>query len=396
MKWTLVALSLSLATAGPLAFAQPHRHQHRHEHRHAEKRTPGTRTVYELNGTPVPEDVVQKGLRDGSLVIVHGSLQSKSSTTQSTMTATPTPTVTSSVSVDVPKSTSMTTATSSSSSSSSSRTTASASAVTDSHQKQQPSNKISTSDQSSTGVDRDFPDGQIDCSHFPSDYGAVPIPWTDLGGWTGLQKVTYTADGHAISDITTMKIGPCGDGMMCSYACPTGYQKGQWPKAQGLTKQSVGGIECKNGKLYLPGGADSKKLCIAGVGGVKVHNTIGKPIAVCRTDYPGTNVSPPPPPSPFQLTLTCVGFSSSSTSAGTESMTIPATLDIASTDPYELTCPDEKQYYIWDGKTTSAQYYVNPAGTSLENACRWGEAGSDMGNWAPLVSEPKADRPMRI
>ena len=299
MKWTLVALSLSLATAGPLAFAQPHRHQHRHEHRHAEKRTPGTKTVYELNGTPVPEDVVQQGLRDGSLVVVHGSLQSKSSSssTPPTTTETPTPTVTSSESVNVPNSTSSTTTVSSTSSSSSSSTSASASASanTDSNQSQQPSNKISTSDQSSSGVDRDFPDGQIDCSQFPSDYGAVPIPWTDLGGWTGLQKVTYTADGNAISDITTMKTGPCGDGMMCSYACPTGYQKGQWPKAQGLTKQSVGGIECKNGKLHLPGGADSKKLCIAGVGGVKVHNTIGKPIAVCRTDYPGKDVLLPEP-----------------------------------------------------------------------------------------------------
>ena len=74
---------------------------------------------------------------------------------------------------------------------------------------------------------------------------------------------------------------------MCSYACPPGYLKAQWPEAQGATGQSVGGIECKNGKLYLPRASETKKLCMAGTGGVKIHNQIGQSVPVCRTDYPG-------------------------------------------------------------------------------------------------------------
>lgn len=33
---------------------------------------------------------------------------------------------------------------------------------------------------------------------------------------------------------------------------------------------------------------------------------------------------------------------------------------------------------------TSAQFYVNNAGVSLEDGCVWGTAGSGVGNWAPL------------
>ena len=33
---------------------------------------------------------------------------------------------------------------------------------------------------------------------------------------------------------------------------------------------------------------------------------------------------------------------------------------------------------------TSAQYYVNNAGVSVEDGCVWGTSGSGVGNWAPL------------
>jgi hypothetical protein len=39
---------------------------------------------------------------------------------------------------------------------------------------------------------------------------------------------------------------------------------------------------------------------------------------------------------------------------------------------------------VWENSATSAQYYVNPAGTSVADACVWGEAGSNTGNWAPV------------
>ncbi|KAK2836065.1 Secreted beta-glucosidase sun1 [Arthroderma sp. PD_2] len=139
---------------------------------------------------------------------------------------------------------------------------------------------------------------------------------------------------------------------MCSYACPPGYQKSQWPSRQGSTGESVGGLECSDGKLHLTHPELSKKLCIPGVGGVKVKNTLGQNVAVCRTDYPGT-----------------------------ESETIP--LDAKSGDTVPLTCPKSETYYSWEGKPTSAQYYVNPAGVPTSKACQWGKAGSDIGNWAP-------------
>lgn len=351
MKWAWVALSLSLVGVGPLAVAQPHRHRHHH----LEKRVPGTKTVYMLNGTPVPLEVVENGIKDGTLVMVGGdkketpSSTPAPSSTSATVTSTVSPTTT--TLADIATS-------SSSASSSSTSTTASAEPTNklegsggDGGERRGPDTKIT----GGHGVDREFPDGKIDCSKFPEEYGAVPIPWEGLGGWTGLQQVVYNKDGTAVDDIHTMTKGPCADGMMCSYACPSGYQKAQWPKIQGSKGQSIGGLACKKGKLYLTDGTPYKKLCVRGVGGVKVQNTLGKPVAVCRTDYPGT-----------------------------ESMNIPATLDIESSNPYELTCPDQ-DFYKWKGQRTSAQYYVNPAGTPLEQACTWGKKGSEVGNFSPMV-----------
>ena len=45
---------------------------------------------------------------------------------------------------------------------------------------------------------------------------------------------------------------------------------------------------CSGGKLKLTNSALSSKLCIAGVGGVKATNNAGSVVAICRTDYPGT------------------------------------------------------------------------------------------------------------
>ena len=49
-----------------------------------------------------------------------------------------------------------------------------------------------------------------------------------------------------------------------------------------------------------------------------------------------------------------------------------------------MTCPSAETYFKWEGKSTSAQYYVNNKGVSQEKACQWGTAASDAGNWAPL------------
>ena len=138
------------------------------------------------------------------------------------------------------------------------------------------------------GLDRDFPDDEIDCSHFPSEYGPIPITWMDIGGWSGIQYVTI--DGDAVTHIdTAVPGGPgCSGNAMCSYACPEGYQKSQWPATQGNKGQSVGGLQCNsNGKLALTNPGLSKKLCIQGTGSTKVQNNLGSTVAICRTDYPG-------------------------------------------------------------------------------------------------------------
>lgn len=51
---------------------------------------------------------------------------------------------------------------------------------------------------------------------------------------------------------------------------------------------------------------------------------------------------------------------------------------------HPVTCPEESDYYDWEGKMTSAQYYVNPYGVSIKDACQWGSKSSNLGNFAPL------------
>jgi len=141
--------------------------------------------------------------------------------------------------------------------------------------------------------------------------------------------------------------------MMCSYACPPGYQKSQWPSTQGSTGQSVGGLYCTGGKLKLTNSALSSSLCVEGTGNVQAQNNAGSVVSICRTDYPGT-----------------------------ESETIPTVIESGATQP--LTCPDAANYYMWEGKSTSAQYYLNPPGYGASDACQWGSSSQPLGNFAPI------------
>lgn len=205
---------------------------------------------------------------------------------------------------------------------------------------------------SGEGLDREFPDGEISCSDFPDAYGPLNLQYLGMGGWSGIQYVTKS--GNAFSTIhTAIKGDDCRDGAMCSYACPPGYQKSQWPETQGATGESVGGLECRNGKLHLTNPSLSKKLCIPGTGGVFVENKLNEVVSVCRTDYPGT-----------------------------ESEVVPLSATPGSKNP--LTCPDAAEYYTWKGQATSAQYYVNPKGVPTEEACQWGDGSRNIGNWAPV------------
>ncbi|CAG7947884.1 unnamed protein product [Penicillium nalgiovense] len=353
----------ALATAG-LATA------HGHGHAHAHKRATETETVsvpgpvvYDFvvldpskPGAPEPISIEKacEGLANNEFEWLNSAVasacpSSSSSTATPTSTSTAAPTTTATVAPAILQETSavITPASSTStveptSSSTSSSTTAAAST----------SSSSSSSSSGATGLTADFPDGEIDCGDFPSDYGAVALDYLGLDGWSGIQYVTILD--NLVSDIVTAVTGDkCHSGAMCSYACPPGYQKSQWPTTQGSTGQSVGGLECKiDNKLYLTN-EDHQKLCIPGVGGVHVKNEMSESVAVCRTDYPGT-----------------------------ESETIP--LNASPGAVQDLTCPSGEEYFKWKGKKTSAQYYVNPKGVSTEKGCQWGDGSEPIGNYAPL------------
>lgn len=205
-----------------------------------------------------------------------------------------------------------------------------------------------------TGLDADFPSGKIKCGKVPTEYGAVEIPWTGTNGWTTLAKFGQWIKGVAVDNIVSPTSGTCQPGMMCSYACPPGYQKTQWPAEQGATGQSVGGLWCNDDGFLELTRPKYPKLCEQGAGGVFIRNELSGSAAVCRTDYPGN-----------------------------EAMVIP--LDTYPGNTYPLTNPDSSTYYMWQGKVTTAQYYVNNLNVEVEEACTWNSAKypKSAGNWAP-------------
>lgn len=141
---------------------------------------------------------------------------------------------------------------------------------------------------SGSGLDREFPDGKLSCSHFPSDYGAIATSWITKQGWSGIQLMEKQAAGD-IRLANGDGVGECREGYWCSYACPAGYSKAQWPESeQPANGESIGGLRCENGKLWLTRPHKSKKLCIAGADSTTIVNNLQKSVAICRTDYPGT------------------------------------------------------------------------------------------------------------
>lgn len=199
---------------------------------------------------------------------------------------------------------------------------------------------VSTSDSSSSDSGS-FTDGTIACSDFPSAYGAVAVDWVGFGGWASVMAM----DGSTADS--------CQDGFYCSYACAAGESKTQWPSTQPSDGKSVGGLLCKGGYLYRSN-TDSDSLCESGVGSASAKSELSDDVALCRTDYPGS-----------------------------ENMVIPTLLEAGSTA--SLSVVDEDTYFTWEGLKTSTQYYVNNAGVSIEDGCIWGSSGSGVGNWAPLV-----------
>lgn len=246
-----------------------------------------------------------------------------------------------------------TTTTSSSSSSSSSKateTTSSSSsqkAASSASSSSSSAKATSTSSSSSsgtlaafTGPNKKFEDGTIPCDQFPSGDGVVAIDWINLGGWSGIENPDTSTGGS------------CVDGSYCSYACQPGMSKTQWPSSQPSDGRSIGGLYCDGGYLYRSN-TDNDYLCEWGHDSAYVVSKLDQGVAICRTDYPGT-----------------------------ENMVIPTYVGAGETQP--LTVVDQDSYYTWKGLKTSAQYYVNNAGVSKEDGCIWGTEGSGIGNWAPL------------
>ena len=298
----MFATVFSTVAASP---TRPRKHGHRHEK--IEKRSPGTITIttviptttvaYDVHGHFESQSEVCRGIADGSIVLQKGQelplscssnfgySRSKimASTFKSAIAATPTATASMIVAAQQSPSTTVPVASSAAQASSSENKadyTATLSYSSDS--------ASSTAALKAQGLDKEFPDGKLDCSVFPSSYGAVEIPWMGIGGWSGIQYPQI--EGDTVTHIDTAVPGGenCTAGAMCSYACPPGYQKSQWPTTQGSTGESVGGLLCaQNNKLTLTNPGLSKNLCIKGTGATKVKNQLKANAAICRTDYPG-------------------------------------------------------------------------------------------------------------
>lgn len=189
----------------------------------------------------------------------------------------------------------------------------------------------------------EFEDGSIACDDFDSLVGAgvIALDHLGFGGYSGIYHPSDSSTG-----------GSCDDGAYCSYSCQPGMSKTQWPSSQPSSGVSVGGLYCDNGYLYRSNN-DSNYLCEWGVDVAYVVSELGKDVAVCRTDYPGT-----------------------------ENMVLPTY--VTAGDSLPLSTVNEATYYKWEGSGTSAQYYVNNAGVSWKEGCVWGTSGSGVGNWAPL------------
>ncbi|KAL8867862.1 MAG: hypothetical protein Q9174_005383 [Haloplaca sp. 1 TL-2023] len=376
-------IAATLAAAGAFASASPSYHNHRHRHVDNHKRTPDLKVItvpgptvvaYKLDDKLLEHDDVCEGFKNGTLQWADGSNGASPCDNDNAVDAAPSALKQAAPLVRVAfpspiskegtgalqKDEALHPATSQSTIADS-RPTHSVQRMAESSAKnsESGSSDASSSNSSSydlhdeTGVDKEFPNGEIDCSDFPADFGPIKIPWMGLGGWSGIQYPTI--QNSRVVDIYTAIAGGkgCSMGALCSYACPPGYQKSQWPSTQGSTGQTVGGLQCNSqGKLELTNPKLSKTLCMKGTGATKVRNKLNTNAAICRTDYPGT-----------------------------EDETVPLDTQAGSVNP--LTCPDSTKYFEHEGLPTSAQYYVNNRGVPVDEACIWGVDGSGKGNWAP-------------
>ncbi|CAD1808189.1 Secreted beta-glucosidase SIM1 [Candida parapsilosis] len=311
---------LSLLTIAASALAAPLQHQHHHHQQ--EKRAAVTKVVY-VDGS-------------GNTVTGPTASASASASAQSTVTS-------SSSSPDETTQQDETSSSVSTSSSSSSPSSSEDNSSSETGSSSTGSSSIAGDLKAFVNPTEKFEDGVHSCDSVVTGQGVIAVDWLSglNGGWTTIMN----QNGDTSST--------CKDGYYCSYACQAGMSKTQWPSEQPSNGISVGGLYCKNGKLYRSN-QDEDYLCSWGSNNVQFDSQISKDVAICRTDYPGS-----------------------------ENMNIPTLLSGGGSAPVAVV--DSDNYYNWKGGKTSTQYYVNNAGVSVEDGCVWGSSGSGVGNWAPVV-----------
>lgn len=348
----VTAAALSLFLSRPVLASE--------HHHHLENRAMVTQFVYQTilvdqNGNPVTQEataiadesttsVEAVGEATSTAVAISVETSSTSPVAENVLTTTSlavaATTTSTAAAVTTTSSTAAAVTTSSSEASSASSTSATATVVA---KAQTTSSGGISGDLSFEESPSSFEDGTIACSSFPSGQGVISLDWLGLGGWSGIQFDDNGATSTGSS---------CTEGAYCSYSCQPGMSKTQWPSSQPASGVSVGGLYCKGGYLYRTNTASSA-LCEWGTDSATLQSELSSGVALCRTDYPGT-----------------------------ENMVIPTWLEAGSTAP--LAVVDEDSYFTWRGGLTSAQYYVNNAGVSVEDGCVWGSSSGTVGNWAPL------------
>lgn len=286
-----LSATVAIAAAGTLAAAQGHHHAHHHAHKRdtvATSTVDEVVTVYQLDGTPVPYADVCQGIKNGDYKWAEGAAPSGACATTTSTSISVKAAEFIQTTVSISSSTSSTVITTSAVPTTSATPTTSSTSTTPTTSSTPAATTTATSSSSgATGVGAAFPDGELSCDTFPSDYGAVALDYHGIGGWSGIQYPTYNSLETLVENIVTAVIGEsCTEGAFCSYQCPEGYLKSQWPSTQGATGQSVGGIKCSGGKLVRTN-TDYDTLCIPGVQALSVKNTLSDVVCICRTDYPG-------------------------------------------------------------------------------------------------------------
>ncbi len=82
------------------------------------------------------------------------------------------------------------------------------------------------------------------------------MSWLNHGGFSGVQTAIYK-DGHIPAPGGDDPNQKCTEGHFCSYACPPGFQKTQWPpmpNGQPENGSVLGGLKCQGRIAAAPGG----------------------------------------------------------------------------------------------------------------------------------------------